>query len=162
MRLIDLLSLILYNLGRRKARVALTAIGVVIGTAAVVLLVALAAGLQRNANNQFAGMADLTLITVQMKYEEPVMMGSGGNGSKSGPATDNKQLNNAAIEEISALPGVAQVIPRDSLRKGGRVNAGSLENYPYTFSMGTHRLQLPRLGIIGWVIGAKQRDSVDW
>mgnify|MGYP001768091229 CR=1 FL=1 len=49
MRFFDLVSLIAYNLSRRKGRVALTAIGVVIGTAAVVLLVALASGLQRNA-----------------------------------------------------------------------------------------------------------------
>ena len=41
MRIIDLLALIAENLGRRKARVALTAIGVVIGTAAVVVLVSL-------------------------------------------------------------------------------------------------------------------------
>ena len=115
MRLTDLLSLIFYNLGRRKGRVALTAIGVVIGTAAVVLLVALAAGLQRSANSQFAGMADLTLITVMMKYDEPVMMSPNGGSAVNGQST-TKQLNNAAIEEIAAMPGVAQVIPRDSLR----------------------------------------------
>ena len=39
MGLLDLISLVLDNLGRRKARVALTAIGVVIGTAAVVAAV---------------------------------------------------------------------------------------------------------------------------
>lgn len=135
MRLNDLISLVLYNLGRRKGRVALTAIGVVIGTAAVVLLVALAAGLQRNANNQFAGMADLTLINVQMKYEEPM---PGPNGQPPGRPSQMKQLNNAAIEEIRALPGVALVIPRDSMRyAGGRLKFGKLENYPYTFAMGT-------------------------
>jgi len=43
----DLLRLVLSNLRRMKARVAMTAIGVVIGTAAVVVLVSLAAGLQK-------------------------------------------------------------------------------------------------------------------
>ena len=45
MKFWDLLSLIRDNLGRRKGRVALTAVGVVIGTAAVVVLVSLAVGL---------------------------------------------------------------------------------------------------------------------
>lgn len=37
------------NLGRMRARVAMTAIGVLVGTAAVVILVSLDAGLQRSA-----------------------------------------------------------------------------------------------------------------
>jgi putative ABC transport system permease protein len=45
MRFIDLVQLVGYNLGRRKGRVLLTAIGVVIGTSAVVVLVSLAVGL---------------------------------------------------------------------------------------------------------------------
>ena len=55
MKVFDLFRLILGNLSRRKARVALTAIGVVIGTAAVVILVSLAIGLQKNANEQLYG-----------------------------------------------------------------------------------------------------------
>ncbi len=64
MKFLDLLRLITGNLNRRKARVALTAIGVVIGTAAVVILVSLAIGLQKNANEQLYGIGDLTLIQV--------------------------------------------------------------------------------------------------
>ncbi len=51
MRFLDLVKLIFDNLGRRKGRVALTAIGVVIGTASVILLVSLAIGLQRSATS---------------------------------------------------------------------------------------------------------------
>ena len=129
MRLVDLFSLVFYNLGRRKGRVALTAIGVVIGTAAVVLLVALAAGLQRNANSQFSGMSDLTLITVQPKYEEVKMAvsASGGSGAKPAAPPTLKQLNNEAIRAISLLQGVNAVIPRDSLRyTPGRVRYGKV------------------------------------
>ena len=64
MKLFDLIRLIFGNLSRRKARVALTAIGVVIGTAAVVILVSLAIGLQKNANEQLYGIGDLTQIQV--------------------------------------------------------------------------------------------------
>jgi putative ABC transport system permease protein len=70
MSFFDLFSLILENLGRRKARVALTAIGVVIGTAAVVVLVSLAIGLQQNATQSLWGIGDLTQIMVWPNYGE--------------------------------------------------------------------------------------------
>ena len=69
MKTLDLVRLIFGNLSRRKARVALTAIGVVIGTAAVVILVSLAIGLQKNANEQLYGIGDLTQIQVSPAYE---------------------------------------------------------------------------------------------
>ncbi len=68
MKFIDLLRLIVNNLNRRKGRVGLTAIGVVIGTAAVVILVSLAIGLQMNANEQLYGIGDLSQINVMPGY----------------------------------------------------------------------------------------------
>jgi hypothetical protein len=53
----DLMALVVENLARRKGRVALTAVGVIIGTAAVVLLVSLASGLQQNAATSWAASA---------------------------------------------------------------------------------------------------------
>ena len=60
----DLVYLVFGNLARMKARVAMTAIGVVIGTAAVVVLVSLAAGLQRSFAENLGSIGDLTKITV--------------------------------------------------------------------------------------------------
>ena len=144
MRLFDLVALIFYNLSRRKGRVALTAVGVVIGSAAVVLLVALATGLQRNATSQFAGMVDLTMITVMPQYdmglgasEMAVKVGGGGGIGNPGQPSQIKLITNATIEEISALPGVQSVMARDSLRNGGRVKVGRLETYPYVFAVDT-------------------------
>jgi putative ABC transport system permease protein len=146
MRFIDLFSLITYNLSRRKGRVALTAIGVVIGTAAVVLLVALATGLQRNATNQFAGVADLTLITVQPKWEEMMVMDKSGGVGISGSGTSTmKQLTNSALQELRDLPGVEAVMPRDSLRAMGVLKYGRLENYAYIFSV-----DAPDLSVLGY------------
>ena len=130
MRLIDLLSLIADNLGRRKGRVALTAIGVVIGTAAVVLLVSLAIGLQQNATSQLWGIDDLTRIDVSPGYSEgPVISGRGGVVAVDG-GMQVKNLTPAAIDEIASLPGVEHVIPRDYLWGGGTMRYGRLENYP--------------------------------
>ena len=92
MKLIDILRLIFGNLNRRKGRVALTAVGVVIGTAAVVILVSLAIGLQKNANQQLYGIGDLTQIQVSPSYGmvasgvKVMVAGGGGIGGGGGPS----------------------------------------------------------------------------
>jgi putative ABC transport system permease protein len=122
MRVIDWLSLIGGNLARRKGRVALTAIGVVIGTAAVVLLISLGVGLQRNAESQLGNIGDLTKITVYPGYTE-VAIGPVGPGAQSA----STPLNTAAIEALSAIPGVTAVIPQDYFQGGITMRAGRLE-----------------------------------
>ena len=128
----DLLVLILDNLSRRKARVALTAVGVVIGTAAVVILVSLAIGLQRNANEQLYGIGDLTQIQVMPNYGDypggpgPVMVAPGGSSSQ--PA-NQKLITNDSLKELAELPGVETVIPREYLNSGGIVQQGKMETY---------------------------------
>ena len=125
MKPLDLLRLIFGNLSRRKARVALTAIGVVIGTAAVVILVSLAIGLQRNANEQLFGIGDLTQIQVMPTYGGEVFMGP-GMPVQSEPQQE-AVLNNFALEELRAIPGVEAVIPRDYLMTGGMLKYQKLE-----------------------------------
>ena len=70
MRFLDLIQLILENLNRRKGRVLLTAVGVTIGTAAVVILVSLGVGLQKNFTSQLGGIGPLTQISVYPNYGE--------------------------------------------------------------------------------------------
>ncbi len=132
MRFIDLVSLILYNLGRRKGRVLLTAVGVVIGTAAVVVLVSLAVGLQKSATQQLWGISDLTSIEVYPGYQESRVMGGGGGGGGvmyAGGGSDMKLLTPAAIKEISAIPGVRKTIIHDYLQSGSEVHFGKLMSW---------------------------------
>jgi len=118
----DLFRLIVGNLNRRKARVALTAIGVVIGTAAVVILVSLAIGLQRNANEQLFGIGDLTQIQVSPTYGEGPMMSAGpGGGGGGGVSQQTRLLTNSALDEISAISGVEEVLPREYMIFGGMI-----------------------------------------
>lgn len=139
----DLLALILDNLGRRKARVALTAIGVIIGTAAVVVLVSLAIGLQRNANEQLAGIGDLTQIQVMPNYGEypggpgPVVVETGGS------STTNQQLiTDQSLSDLAALAGVTAVIPRDYLQTGGMITFNRLETYAGLIGVGIDDLSV--------------------
>jgi putative ABC transport system permease protein len=135
MKFLDLLRLILGNLGRRKGRVALTAIGVVIGTAAVVILVSLAIGLQKSATEQLYGIGDLTLIDVMPAYGSGMAGGGGGGGgpviSKSFSASDPLQqptlLTNSVLDQIRALDGVQAVLPRDYLNAASVVHFQKLE-----------------------------------
>src|SRR3990170_3217655 len=120
MRAFDLLRLILENLGRRKARVGLTAVGVVIGTAAVVVLVSLAIGLQRNATEQLGGISDLTRIEVYPGYNFETFGGGGGGGMVAvevvgGPGQPAGQvlITDQSLADFAALPGVTEAYPRD-------------------------------------------------
>ena len=131
MKFLDLLRLILGNLSRRKARVALTAIGVVIGTAAVVILVSLAIGLQKSATSQLYGIGDLTQIDVMPTYGGG--FGGGGGpfvvqaGGESNQLDQPVLLTNSALEELRAIPGVKVVIPRDYLNANVMVRYQHME-----------------------------------
>lgn len=135
MGLIDLVVHIFDNLARRKARVALTAIGVVIGTASVVVLVSLAIGLQRNATQQLYGIGDLTQIQVFPTYGDYMAM----PGSVSTPVTE-KLLTSDSLVELAAIPGVIQVIPRDYIQGPAILKFNRLETYANIVGIGTHDL----------------------
>ncbi len=132
MKLFDLLSLIIYNLNRRKGRVILTAVGVVIGTAAVVILVSLANGLQASATSQLGGMADLSIIEVMPNWEEMQVQGPIGSQGMQ----PSKMLTTSAIDSIAAIPNVEKVVFRDSLRGMAITTFGRLEAYPMMMGLG--------------------------
>ncbi len=134
MGLFDMLTLIWSNLARRKGRVALTAVGVVIGTAAVVLLVSLGAGLQRNAESQLGNIGDLTKITVYPGF------GEGPIGPADAVPEQTAVINEAALQTIAALPGVTAVIPQDYFQGGATVKAGRLEGGGQLLGAGTDDL----------------------
>ena len=147
MRFFDLLSLIFDNLGRRKGRVVLTAVGVVIGTASVILLVSLAIGLQRSATENLWGISDLSRIDVYPGYleMEPMMveksMGGGGGGLNPGVTL----LTPQTVEDIKAIPGVELVTPRQGLSGGAMLRYGRLENWPYV-----QGVTVPDLAVFGY------------
>jgi putative ABC transport system permease protein len=139
MRFFDLVVLIFQNLGRRKGRVALTAVGVVIGTAAVVVLVSLAIGLQRNAQEQLVGIGDLTQIYVSPNYGE--ISSKPVSGSAQGDSTPIQTvITSQSLADFSALPGVAAVVPRDWLQAGMVMKLDRLEGYSNVYGVGTDDL----------------------
>lgn len=165
MKLLDLFRMIFDNLNRRKSRVALTAVGVVIGTASVVLLVSFANGMQQNTASQIGSMGDLTTIYVYPGMPMEVSARSGGGGGGVGAPLE-KPLNGEAVEKIGALPGVGQIIPRVDLMAGASIKFGKLETWAsvvglpiqdagtlgYTAREGTTQLERGAAILGGWAV----------
>ena len=143
MGIFDLISIIFDNLGRRKTRVALTAIGVIIGTAAVVVLVSLAIGLQKNATQQLYGIGDLTQIQVYPNYDTGnavAFSSGGGGGSQNVSPTVQTIITDDTIDQISTIPGVVSVIPRDYIQGGSMLKYNRLETYAGIIGIGAKDL----------------------
>jgi len=131
----ELVSLAFENLSRRLGRVALTAVGVVIGTAAVVMLVSVAAGLQRSTQEQIESFGDLTRIDVYQAFG-----GGRFGGFSEEEETDNKIITDQTIADIYAILGVDAVIPSDYMQAAGTIKAGRQETFASIIGIGTNDL----------------------
>ena len=98
MKIFDQIAMCLQNLSRRKVRTALTTMGVVIGTCAIVVMISLGVGLQRSQEAMLAQMGDLTKIEIY-NY-------SGGGMESSVP-----NLDDSVIEQIAAYDHVDVITP---------------------------------------------------
>ncbi|HOU12999.1 MAG TPA: ABC transporter permease [Anaerolineae bacterium] len=105
----DLLRLVLSNLKRMKARVAMTAIGVIIGTAAVVVLMSLGAGLQKLATESLYGMGGLDELMVRNDNYWGMMEVKPGGGQQQQQQT--LVLDDAMLDQIRQMDGVIAVTP---------------------------------------------------
>jgi putative ABC transport system permease protein len=143
MKFRELLSLILINLNRRKGRVLLTAVGVVIGTASVVVLVSLAQGLQKSANEQFGSVAEMFQIMVMPNWEEMQQVSmSGGVVKMTLGEGQPDPITPSVIEEFQAIPGVAQVVTRIYMMTGSMIKFGKLETYANVIGLGVDDLSV--------------------
>ncbi|HEY89348.1 MAG TPA: ABC transporter permease [Thermoflexia bacterium] len=131
MKIRDLLALVFSNLNRMKGRVIMTALGVVIGTAAVIVLVSLGAGLQEQATAGIGGGSALTEIRVQPSYESQVVMEvmAGPQGPSQRSAATQRRLNEESLAEIRALPSVASASPLERLQTSGELEYGRWRGY---------------------------------
>ncbi|MGP1348967.1 MAG: ABC transporter permease [Stomatobaculum sp.] len=111
MTLFDLISLSLKNLLRRKTRTLLTVLGVVIGTASIVVMMSIGIGMKRQMTQMYASYGSLTTITV--------------NSFRSDGSTED--LTDAVIEKFKRLPHVSGVSPKLSV--GLSAKSGAAEGY---------------------------------
>jgi len=105
MKTIDLLSMSLKNLFRRKIRTLLTLLGVLIGTTSITVMMSIGVGMDESFQLQLSRMGSLNVITV-----DPYYMPMEGNGMMMGAPSENT-IDDAAIAEMSAIAGVEAVSP---------------------------------------------------
>lgn len=112
------------SLWKRKFRTILTILGVVIGTASIVVMMSLGLGLNRATTKEIEENGGLTTITV---YE-----GSGMLGESEDSGTDNK-LDDELVEEIRSMEHVKIVSPVLSISAIAKY--GAYESYLYIQGM---------------------------
>jgi len=103
MNKLDLIKIALRNFTRRKTRSILTILGVLIGTASIVVMLSLGIGMNVSFENQLKSMGSLNIIDVSSWYYKDL-----GNGM--GQSMENI-LDDKAIAKIEALDGVEAVMP---------------------------------------------------
>ncbi|MCU0482173.1 MAG: ABC transporter permease [Anaerolineae bacterium] len=128
----ELSQLAIGNLLRARARLAMTAGGVLVGTAAVILLIALTIGLQQVAEAGIGSDATLTEIDVYL------------NWNFQGNPEDAPKLNIATVNSFWKIEGVAAVIPTIGLQSG-YLSVGKY--YGGAWTQGIDPRLLPYMGI---------------
>lgn len=124
MKFTDLLAMSLKNLSRRKLRTSLTVLGVVIGTASIVVMVSLGIGLKEMNRQLIASYGSLTEITVNNPY-------SGDSSAAPIYLTDDivKQ-----IKKLSHVKEVSPMLELDILLMQGKYwSNATLTGVPYSY-----------------------------
>ena len=121
MRWSDILRQSFNNLFRRKLRTILTMLGVVIGTAAIVVTLSLGAGAEKAQMETLESTTNLKLIEVYPYW------GYGGSGDSGRRVT---KINDAVLADIRRMEGVDAVTPLVSVMIGAQfiVGTGNYEN----------------------------------
>jgi ABC-type antimicrobial peptide transport system permease subunit len=118
MKISDLLRLSTDNLRRRKGRTALTVIGVVVGTCAIVVMISLGIAMNRQTDAMLQSYGDLTQIEI-MNYSY------GGSGSSDTPALDDEMLK--TIQEHEHVMAATPYYQPNNFN--GTLNAGRNNRY---------------------------------
>ncbi len=119
MKISDLIKMGLRNLGRRKARTALTVIGVVIGTISIMLMVAIGQGLNYNFEQQIMENGSMTIITI---YANSYSMDEDGNYQQR-----NQKLDDGLVKQIKEISHVRAVSP--VIEKSLRLTTGKYSSW---------------------------------
>ncbi len=101
----DLIAMGLRNLWRRKARTFLTVLGVIIGTASIIVMLSLGIGMQETFMKNLEDMGSISVIDVYPKWDR-----YGDDEEDSGPQK-KIALDDKAVEQIRQIDNVIGVMP---------------------------------------------------
>lgn len=115
----DLVRLAFRNFTRRKTRSVLTILGVIIGTASIVVMLSLGLGMNESFKRQLERMGSLNIIEVNRYYFQEDGMGGG--------VSRESVLDDKAVAKIAAIEGVEAVSPY--LQTGLKLVSGKFTMY---------------------------------
>ena len=121
----DMLSIGFMNLWRRRLRTFLTVLGMMIGTASIVVMVSLGIGMNEVTTEIFEGYGSLTTINV---WNSSYVDESAASASTGGMMMSQQvKLDDKVVNAIRGIPGVAAVMP--IVEAGGYLKAGQYVGY---------------------------------
>ena len=108
----DLISMAVRNLWKRKLRTFLTILGVILGTASIVVMVSIGIGMNESYTKQVSEWGSLQVIDVYAPNGGMgVVMSSGSSSSSSSKNNGNVVLDTKAIQSFKNIPGVMAATP---------------------------------------------------
>lgn len=119
MRISDLFKMGLRNLSRRKARTALTVLGVIIGTISIVIMVSIGIGMNNSFDQQFMENGAMTVIRIE-KYGSIIDDEGNWLGSK------EQVLDDSLVElvrQVDHVNAVAPVLDTSAMLYSGKYEA---------------------------------------
>jgi putative ABC transport system permease protein len=146
----DLFTMAYRNLMQRKGRTILTVLGVVIGTAAIVVMLSLGIGLNESQRQNMERWGNLNVIRVQsgMSYDME------GN-----PIGEAKTLDDDAVAELKALEGVAAVSPAIDI--GGEAKWGRKQGHLQIIGLDPEQLEALEFAVSdGRLLEEYDRNSI--
>lgn len=132
----DLLTLSVRNLWRRKLRTALTVLGVVIGTASIVLMMSLGLAIQRESEQMIDSLGGLTTVEV-MGADGGHFDMYGGGGNNAGA----KKLNDQMVKQFDNIPHVTATLPKMRLNAQLMFGRYQTDNWPELLGVDPKRLE---------------------
>lgn len=125
---LDLLSMSMRNLWRRKLRTSLTLLGVLIGTTSIIVMISLGLGLNRSTMQSMERMGSLTTINVN----SAAMFGKSFGNNSGGPNNTNTNafLNDQALADFRNIPYVVAAEPLLRAKFGGEMKIGKYTFWP--------------------------------
>lgn len=112
MKILDLLRMSSSSLWKRKIRTFLTILGVIVGTASIVVMVSLGLGLNKSSMEQIEKYGGLTTINVtESSTNDFQVTDSTGDSAQTASDKKKKRLDDAAVEQIAKIPHVEIASP---------------------------------------------------
>ncbi|MBP7073096.1 MAG: ABC transporter permease [Clostridia bacterium] len=158
MNRIDIVRIVFKNLLRRKMRTMLTVMGVVIGTASIVIMVSIGIGMNEGFKSEISRMGSLNSINVRSPETGMYYIYDEAEAGRANSA-EMRDLDDAAVSDFARIDGVEAVIP--FIETHGKIKLGKY--FGYVQLHGINPEHMDKLGLKaseGRLLGAGDKMNV--